>query len=264
MSIDFSLILVVATALCGVIWGLDALWWRGRRNSADDGGGESSLAFAKEPVVVEYARSFFPVLLIVLVVRSFLFEPFRIPSSSMVPTLLVGDFIFVNKFTYGLRLPVLHQKIWEIGAPERGDVIVFRLPSEPSINYIKRLVGLPGDSVTYRNRRLFINGEIVASEPAGKYTGEGQRGAELYNETLGNAVHDILLMPGQRSLEGTFVVPAGHYFMMGDNRDNSKDSRYQGVGIVPDANVVGKAVRIWMNWEFPQMPRWSRIGHEIS
>lgn len=258
MSIDFSLILVLATALCGIVWGLDAWFWR-RRRVADEQG-----MVAKEPVLVEYARSFFPVLLIVLVVRSFLFEPFRIPSSSMVPTLLVGDFIFVNKYVYGLRLPVINQKIWEIGEPSRGDVVVFRLPADPSINYIKRLVGLPGDTVTYRNRRLYINGELVASEPAGRYQGKGQHGALLYHEKLGKVEHDILLMPGQRSLEGTFVVPEGHYFMMGDNRDNSRDSRYAGVGVVPDANIVGKAVRIWMNWAFPKMPRWSRIGHEIK
>jgi len=260
MPIDFSLMLVLGTALCGVVWGLDTWLWRSRREAE----AESVDAAVKEPVLVEYARSFFPVLLIVLVVRSFMFEPFRIPSGSMVPTLLVGDFIFVNKFTYGLRLPVLNQKVWEVGQPGRGDVVVFRLPADPSINYIKRLVGLPGDTVTYRNRRLFINGEIVASDPKGKYDGEGQPGALLYNETLGDIEHNILLMPGQRSLEGTFVVPAGHYFMMGDNRDNSKDSRYRGVGIIPDRNIVGKAVRIWMNWSFPEMPRWSRIGHKID
>jgi len=260
MPIDFSLILVLATALCGIIWGLDAWLLRRRRESEGDASGE----VVNEPVLVEYARSFFPVLLIVLVVRSFLFEPFRIPSSSMVPTLLVGDFIFVNKFTYGLRLPVVNQKIWEIGDPERGDVIVFKLPADPSINYIKRLVGLPGDTVMYRNRRLFINGEMIASEPEGTYGGDGQPGALLYNELLGDVEHGILLMPGQRSLEGTFIVPTGHYFMMGDNRDNSRDSRYQGVGIIPDDNVVGKAVRIWMNWSFPKMPLWSRIGDKIN
>lgn len=260
MPIDFSLILVVATTLCGVVWALDAWWWRRGRDAAASSAGTP----IKEPVIVEYARSFFPVLLIVLVVRSFMFEPFRIPSSSMVPTLLVGDFIFVNKYIYGLRLPVLNTQVWEVDDPKRGDVIVFRLPSDPSTNYIKRLVGLPGDTVTYRNRRLFINGKIVASESAGKYRGEGQRGALLYNETLGDAKHEILLMPGQRSMEGTFVVPPGHFFMMGDNRDNSRDSRYPGVGIVPDANIVGKAVRIWMNWNFPEMPKWNRIGNEIK
>ncbi|MDH3977443.1 MAG: signal peptidase I [Gammaproteobacteria bacterium] len=258
MPIDFSLFLVVATLLCAIIWAFDALWWGKNRHPAPDTG------VVKEPVLVEYARSFFPVLFVVLIVRSFLFEPFRIPSSSMVPTLLVGDFIFVNKFTYGLRLPVINTKFWEINDPERGDVIVFRLPADPSTNYIKRLVGLPGDTVMYRNRRLYINGDLVPSESAGRYEGEGQPGAMLYNESLGDGEHEILLMSGQRSLEGTFQVPDGYYFMMGDNRDNSRDSRYRGVGIIPADNVVGKAVRIWMNWDFSRMPRWGRIGREIQ
>lgn len=255
MSFDFSLMLVVLTFLSGVIWAVDVWFFRQRR--ADE-------RKEKEPVVVEYARSFFPILLIVLIVRSFLFEPFRIPSSSMVPTLLVGDFIFVNKFEYGLRLPVVNTKIVEIGEPKRGDVVVFRLPSDPSTNYIKRLVGLPGDTVRYQNRQLFINNEPVNSEPLGAYAEDSQPGALLYNEYLGDVKHNILLMPGRRSLEGTFEIPAGHYFMMGDNRDNSRDSRYQGVGIIPENKVVGKAVRIWMNWSFPNMPRWSRIGNAIN
>ncbi len=258
MSVDFSLILVVVTALCGAIWGVDSLLFKSRRPPAEEG------QKPHEPVIVEYARSFFPVLLIVLVVRSFLFEPFRIPSSSMVPTLMVGDFIFVNKYTYGLRLPVTNTKVVAIGDPERGDVIVFKLPADPGTNYIKRLVGLPGDTVRYQNRRLFINGEIVKVEDLGDYPGEGQPGALLYNEELGNAEHEILLMRGQRSLEGTFRVPEGHYFMMGDNRDNSKDSRYRGVGLIPENKIVGKAVRIWMNWSIPKMPKWGRIGMSIK
>lgn len=255
MSFDFSLMLVVLTFLSGAIWAADVWFFRNRRAEDDQ---------ANEPVLVEYARSFFPILLIVLVVRSFLFEPFRIPSSSMVPTLLVGDFIFVNKYEYGLRLPVVNMKILEIGEPERGDVVVFRLPSDPSTNYIKRLVGLPGDTVRYQNRQLFINGQPVSAEPLGAYMEGGQPGALLYNERLGDVEHNILLMPGRRSLEGTFEVPDGHYFMMGDNRDNSRDSRYQGVGIIPEDKVVGKAVRIWMNWSFPNMPRWGRIGDAIK
>jgi len=255
MSVDFSLILVVVTALSGIIWSLDSWFFRSRRAERED---------AHEPVVVEYARSFFPVLLIVLLVRSFLFEPFRIPSSSMMPTLLIGDFIFVNKYTYGLRLPVVNAKVIDIGEPERGDVVVFRLPADPSTNYIKRLIGLPGDTIRYVNRRLYINGEEVGREARGKYSGDDQPGALLYNEALEDQQHDILLMPGRRSLEGTFEVPAGHYFMMGDNRDNSRDSRYAGVGIIPEDKVVGKAVRIWMNWSFPNMPRWSRVGIAIN
>jgi signal peptidase I len=254
MNIDFALILVTITALSGVIWAIDAVFFRSART------GEG----AADPVVVEYARSFFPILLVVLLVRSFLFEPFRIPSSSMMPTLLVGDFIFVNKYTYGLRLPVINTKIVGIGEPQRGDVVVFRLPANPATNYIKRLVGLPGDTVRYKNRRLYINGNLVDREGLGEYKGDGlPGGALLYNELLDDAPHGILLMPGRRSLEGTFVVPAGHLFMMGDNRDNSRDSRYEGVGVIPEGNVVGKAVRIWMNWSIPNMPRWRRIGDPI-
>jgi signal peptidase I len=255
MNLDFALILVLVTFISGVIWGIDSVFFRARRQQKEG---------AADPVVVEYARSFFPILLIVLLIRSFLFEPFRIPSSSMLPTLLVGDFIFVNKYRYGLRLPVIHTKILQLGDPERGDVVVFRLPAQPSINYIKRLVGLPGDVVRYQNRRLYINGEIVETKALGQYPAEEQQGSLLYTEQLGDAEHELLLMTGRRSLEGTFVVPQGHYFMMGDNRDNSKDSRYQGVGIIPEDKVVGKAVRVWMNWSIPNMPRWARIGQRID
>jgi signal peptidase I len=250
--VDFALILVIATALSGLIWALDTLWWRRQRVDGKP-----------EPTVVEYARSFFPILLIVLMVRSFLFEPFRIPSSSMLPTLLVGDFIFVNKFAYGLRLPVTNTKILAIGEPQRGDVVVFRLPSEPSTNYIKRLVGLPGDTIRYAGKKIYVNEQPVALNLAGAYDGSEQPGSILMREKLGIVEHDILLLPGQRSQEGTYSVPAGHYFMMGDNRDNSRDSRYDGVGFVPEANLVGRAVRIWMSWDFPHMPKWSRIGVEV-
>ncbi len=249
---DFALILVVATALAGLIWAFDAVWLR--RNRAEK---------APEPVIVEYARSFFPILLVVLLIRSFLFEPFRIPSSSMMPTLLVGDFIFVNKYAYGLRLPVLNAKILEIGRPERGDVIVFRLPSDPGTNYIKRLVGLPGDTIRYANQRIYVNDQPVEAVARGIYDGEDQPGSLLLRERLGSVEHDVLLLPGQRSLEGTFVVPPGHYFMMGDNRDNSRDSRYDGVGFIPERNLVGRAVRIWMSWDFPGLPKWQRIGGEV-
>ncbi len=254
---DFSLILVLATALCGLIWALDVLFFaRSRQVAAGQSG--------SEPVLVEYARSFFPVLLAVLLIRSFLFEPFRIPSSSMVPTLLVGDFIFVNKFTYGLRLPIVYKEILDLGEPQRGDVVVFRLPSDSGTNYIKRLIGLPGDTVKYVNKRLYINGEEVDLDIVGPYRGEGQPGAVLAHETLDQVKHDVLLMPDRRSAEGEYKVPPGHYFMMGDNRDNSRDSRYRGVGLIPEDHIVGKAVRIWMNWEFPKAPRWERIGDPIN
>lgn len=253
---DFALILVVLTFVSGIIWGLEVLYRRVIRS-------DSTLA-PSDNVVVEYSRSFFPVLLLVLVVRSFLYEPFRIPSSSMVPTLLIGDFIFVNKYTYGLRLPVVHSKILEIGEPERGDVIVFRLPSDPNVNYIKRLVGLPGDTVVVKDRRLFINDQLVDLRRDGLFARPGQQPALLASEKLDGKQHQILLEPGRPGKEGEFRVPEDHYFMLGDNRDNSQDSRFPQVGFVPADNIVGKAVRIWMSWDFPGVPVWSRIGDKVN
>lgn len=262
---DFALILVVATFLSGLIWAVDSALFKPRRIAGAARDGALSVDGAvPEPVVVEYARSFFPILLAVLVIRSFLFEPFRIPSASMLPTLLVGDFIFVNKFTYGLRLPVINTEILDLGTPERGDVVVFRLPSDPSTNYIKRLVGLPGDSITYQNNQIFVNGQPVEVTLTGPYPGSDQPGSVLAREQLGDHPHDVLFMPGRSSREVSVVVPEGHYFMMGDNRDNSRDSRFEGVGMIPDDNVVGKAVRIWMSWDLKSMPRWRRIGRAID
>ncbi len=256
MKLDLSLALVLATLITGVIWGGYALV-AGRRREPLERGGER-----ETPKLVEYSRSFFPVLLLVLAIRSFAFEPYRIPSSSMVPTLLVGDFIFVSKFAYGLRLPVLHTLVLDTGHPERGDIAVFRLPSDPDINYIKRVVGLPGDEIVYRNHRLFINGEAIPLEPGERYDEDGEAG-QLFTESLGDKEHLILL---QRSPFGgvfRFTVPEGCYFMMGDNRDNSRDSRFPQVGCVPEGNLVGRASRIWLNWSWGQWPRWSRIGDRI-
>ncbi len=260
-----EIILVSLAVVTGAIWGVDRLAFKPRRlaTSADTSDAE--------PVVVEYARTFFPIVLIVLVIRSFLFEPFRIPSDSMMPTLLDGDFIFVNKYTYGLRLPVTNTKLVALGQPERGDVVVFRLPSDPGTNFIKRVVGLPGDRVEYRNKQLFVNGKLAPSELDGLYEGPGnnlptgRNSPRVGYEELGGVEHAILLTPGRNGKEGVFVVPDGHYFLMGDNRDNSHDSRYKGVGFIPEANLVGKAVRIWMNWNLPHSaPIWSRIGDPIS
>jgi signal peptidase I len=221
----------------------------------------------REPVAVEYARSFFPVILIVLLIRSFLFEPFRIPSDSMMPTLLDGDFNFVNKYAYGLRLPVINSKIVAIGEPQRGDVIVFRLPADPSTNYIKRLVGLPGDHIAVRDDQLYVNGQKIDVQLNGLYQGVGQSGARnpgarLGTERLGEATHQVLYQ-NRRPPDYDQVVPEGHYFFMGDNRDNSQDSRFDRVGFVPERNLVGKAVRIWLNWDLPDAPIWSRIGDPI-
>jgi signal peptidase I len=249
---DFALVLVVLTGLSGLVCAAEIVI----RRIANSENAEPS-----KNVAVEYSRSFFPVLLLVLVVRSFLFEPFRIPSSSMVPTLLVGDFIFVNKFAYGLRLPVLHSKIMDNGDPERGDVIVFRLPTDPSVNYIKRLVGLPGDTIAYVNKRLYINNELVELEQTDM---EMDASSVIALERLGDIEHNIRLMRFKAGSDGKYVVPAGHFFMMGDNRDNSQDSRFPQVGFVPQENVVGKAVRIWMNWDFPETPQWTRIGNKVE
>jgi signal peptidase I len=259
--LDFALILVVATLLTGVIWLFDALILARARHAKAARG-----AAVSEPVIVEYAKSFFPILLLVLVLRSFVFEPFRIPSGSMMPTLLEGDFIFVNKFAYGLRLPVINSKIVEVGEPDRGEVVVFKLPSDPAINYIKRVVGLPGDVVYYDqgSKQLTINGEKVPMELLGPF--DGDPGIELVKEGLGEGGHELLLTRGRLSLGGTYRVPEDHYFVMGDNRDNSRDSRFQGVEFIPEDRLVGKAVRIWMNWRSPSEggPRWGRIGMSID
>lgn len=262
MVFDFSFILVAATALTGLIWGLDSWLFRPARVRSALAGGVAE-ENVREPIAVEYARSFFPVILIVLVIRSFLFEPFRIPSDSMMPTLLDGDFIFVNKYAYGLRLPVLNTKIVPVGEPKRGDVIVFRLPSDPSTNYIKRLVGLPGDHVQVRNRQVYVNGEPIPVKLDGIYQGHGHSGARIGTEHLGEGQHQVLYIPDRYTRDYDAVVPEGHYFFMGDNRDNSRDSRYPEVGFVPERNLVGKAVRIWLNWDLPAAPIWDRIGDPI-
>lgn len=262
MIFDFSFILVAATVLTGVIWGVDSWLFKPQRVAAvtASGGAPDSV---REPVVVEYARSFFPVILIVLLIRSFLFEPFRIPSDSMMPTLLDGDFIFVNKYAYGLRLPVINSKVVAVNEPRRGDVIVFRLPSDPSTNYIKRLVGLPGDHIVVRDRQLFVNGERMPMRLDGVYQGHGHTGARIGFEQLGAAEHEVLYLMDRYTRDYEQTVPEGHYFFMGDNRDNSRDSRFPEVGFVPERNLVGKAVRIWLNWDWPDAPLWSRIGDPI-
>jgi signal peptidase I len=265
MNIDFPLVLVMATLITGVIWAADAWFGAPRRRAAAERASDRETAL-KEPVVVEYAKAFFPVILIVLLLRSFLVEPFRIPSGSMMPTLLVGDFILVNKFSYGIRLPVLNTKVLELGEPQRGDVVVFRYPEDPAIDYIKRVVGLPGDRITYQNKTLSINGKSMYQDPVGTYMGTGagvsSSGADLRLEDLDGVSHQILVRPNSGGIEGSVVVPPGHYFMMGDNRDNSKDSRY--FGPVPEGNLVGKAFMIWMSWDSADGGvGWNRIGERI-
>lgn len=260
LYLDFTLFLVLATALSGAVWALDRLFFAKHRAPAAGvtapAEGEAPSGTG-EPVPVEYARSFFPVLLLVLLIRSFLGEPFKIPSSSMMPTLLIGDFVLVNKFSYGLRLPVLHTKILDTGSPQRGDVMVFRFPGrgpddpQKGVDYIKRVVGLPGDVIEYRDKQIFVNGEAVPLVPDGVFVGVGQgrgeTGDRLLTETLGTHTHQILHRDPESRGSGRFEVPTGHYFVMGDNRDNSLDGRFW--GFVPDENLVGRAVLIWMNFD---------------
>lgn len=289
MDFDFEALLTGLTLLTGIIWLADVLFFAKSRlaRGADKTAMEKTESVGadvkpRDPILVDYSKSFFPVLLVVLLLRSFLLEPFHIPSSSMVPTLLVGDFILVNKFDYGLRLPVLHTKIVSVGEPKRGDVVVFHFPEKSALSFcqaqtecamqevlkskgtdfIKRVVGLPGDHIVYRNKTLYINGVMMPNEAVGSYDGPDSMGAQLNDESLGSVKHGIVTMPGYFSREGEWTVPPGEYFMMGDNRDNSWDSRYW--GFVPEQDLVGKAFFIWMNWDaFSDSRLWSRIGDSV-
>ncbi|GAB1262084.1 signal peptidase I [Aurantivibrio plasticivorans] len=286
MDINFPLILVIAVFVTGGVWLFDWLVLSKQRKAAvkevenqfqregiSRGDDDEHYLIAREaaeqePVLVEYSKSFFPILALVLVLRSFVIEPFQIPSESMVPTLEVGDFILVNKFTYGLRLPVARTKVVNISDPKRGDVMVFFPPHE-SRYFIKRVIGLPGDTITYNNHELTINGEVieqtfVKSEGATssrEHCARANSNYHLMEETLGETTHILrkCVVPGSLSRKGTYVVPEGHYFMMGDNRDNSSDSRDWGV--VPEERIVGKAFAIWMHWENRlSLPSFDRVG----
>lgn len=237
----FEIILTLAVLIGGVLAAIDK-WVLEPKRATD----------APMPMIMDYARSLFPVLLIVLVLRSFVVEPFRIPSGSMYPTLHIGDFILVNKASYGIKLPVVYNKLIATGEPERGDVVVFRYPVEPDKDYIKRVVGLPGDRISYINKTLMVNGELVKQQAIGRYetTGSGAvlNGTLELSEDLTGVVHHILVdkdRPASDLIEA--VVPEGHYFMVGDNRDHSYDSRYW--GFVPEENLKGKAFFIWMHFD---------------
>src|SRR6478672_5871360 len=253
---DFAAVLLIAAVVTGVVWVFDAKVLRKRRTAGEP-----------EPVVVDMARAFFPVIVVVFLIRSFWIEPFKIPSGSMKPTLLVGDFILVNKYTYGIRIPVINKKVIEVNPLRRGEVVVFRYPLDPSVDYIKRVVGVPGDKVVYRGKRLTINGEPVAVSGSGFYTDAELNYLRLptFLEKLGEHNHQMMIVPAQPPVNLAEVrqfahrenceynddgfsctVPAGHYFMMGDNRDQSSDSRYW--GFVPDENVKGRAFLVWMNF----------------
>ena len=251
---NFALILFCLLLVSGAIWAADVFVFSKRR--APD---------VKDPWWVEYGASFFPVILLVFVLRSFIVEPFKIPSGSMIPTLQVGDFILVNKFTYGIRLPVINKKIIDINSPERGDVMVFRYPEDPSLDYIKRIVGVPGDKIAYQNKRLYINDKAVEARRIDDYLHperlyysqqfvEKQNGKEyrtLNDEDAPGFISDASQFPMRKNCHYNnagvvCTVPSGHYFMMGDNRDNSRDSRFW--GFVPEENIVGKAFFVWFNF----------------
>lgn len=294
---NFALILFVLMVVTGVIWCLDVfVLAKQRRSKADaalaeydartskltadgikvDSGNQRAAieqAHLRQPTWIEYSGSFFPVIALVFILRSFLWEPFKIPSSSMVPTLLVGDFILVNKYAYGIRLPIINKKVIEIDDPQRGDVMVFKYPKDMGQDYIKRVIGVPGDRITYENKRLTVNGEPVQYTPMDDYLDDQHPVYhKQFTEHLTSVPHRILNTEGKRTLDlgavenfpnreacdysydkFTCIVPTGNYFMMGDNRDNSADSRYW--GFVPDKNIVGKAIVVWMNFGNPK-----RIG----
>jgi signal peptidase I len=261
MSINFPLVLVLATAFTGVVWLVDYLVFRpkrlGRVAAAGDIDEESRKAVLAEPIIVEYSISFFPVLAIVLVLRSFLFEPFQIPTGSMIPTLAVGDFILVNKFSYGIRLPVIGTKIVDIAEPKNGEVMVF-IPPHQDVYFIKRVVGIPGDTVRYQDKALYINGKRQNQTFVAQIPPVNPRVLQ-YREKLGNVEHLIQRNPYRETSVDEWVIPEGHYFMMGDNRDQSSDSRYW--GLVSEHNIVGRAVAIWLHKKPGlRLPEFSRNG----
>ncbi|MBA3582311.1 MAG: signal peptidase I [Gammaproteobacteria bacterium] len=262
--LNFSLVLVVATLLTGITWFVDRYFIAHRRVAAQE-------KRINEPFVVDISRSFFPVLLIVLVLRSFIVEPFQIPSGSMLPTLEVGDFILVNKFSYGIRLPVVNTKLIAVNAPARGDIVVFKYPENPNIDYIKRIVGLPGDHIEYRNKVLYINGQEAQQRYDAPYVRTDRASAYMpivtaseLRENLIGVEHHLLIHPQRPDQDYVIDVPADSYFVMGDNRDDSRDSRFW--GFLPEQNLVGRAFFIWMHWDRSRGLdgfSWDRLGKKL-
>ena len=276
MDIDFPLILVLLVSGSGLVWLFDALFlapgrklalsqlqrnyphWQKAASPQSKEYQSRSEKIAREPLLVEYSKSFFPVLLIVFVLRSFLVEPFQIPSSSMVPTLEVGDYILVNKFTFGIRLPVVRTKVFDMADPQRGDVMVFFPPHANETYYIKRVIGLPGDRIRYIDKKLYVNGDPLPQKLLAQLPPARPR-HQINSEIIDGNAHEVKLDLRRRNDDFAVTVKPGHYFMMGDNRDNSSDSRVWGQ--VPEKDIVGRAFSIWMHWEsFFSLPSFQRIG----
>lgn len=249
MIMNFAFWLLVLSIVSGLIYLLDIVFWSKKRS-----------ANQHMPKIIEYSRSFFPVFVLVLLLRSFLIEPFRIPSGSLEPTLLVGDFLAVNKFIYGLRLPVWEKKVLSISHPKTGEIVVFRWPPDPSYDYIKRVIGVPSDKISYHNKVLTINGQEAKQSFIG-YTTDASSGNTVaeYSENLHGVTHRIFIRPNIPAVDFDITVPANQYFVMGDNRDDSADSRFW--GFVGDEYLRGKAFFLWMSWNNKTASiRWNRIG----
>lgn len=275
MHFDFALVLVIGIAITGVLTLIDKVFFlkRRRARAAAVQTEAEKAACLKTPLLIEYAQSFFPILLVVLLLRSFLVEPFRIPSGSLKPTLLVGDFILVNKYTYGLRMPVVNNKFYSLNEPKRGDIVVFRWPVDESVDYIKRVVGLPGDHIRYHDKVLTINGQEATQKIVGFTTDIDDNGdarkVEKRLETINGITHPVFVNPQANPVDFEVDVPAGQYFMMGDNRDASSDSRYW--GFVPEKNLIGHAFLVffskdnYQSWfDLKQKIRWDRLGESVT
>lgn len=269
MNFNFELILFYAVIISGVIALFDIVFLATKRRKAHavKHKGVANPPELRLPMHIDYALSFFPVLLLVFLLRSFVYEPFRIPSGSLEPTLSVGDFILVNKFHYGIRLPVIHKKVYAVDEPKHGDIVVFRWPPNPSINFIKRVIGVPGDHISYINKTLYVNGQEIPQEYKTDATDKDEEGhvwqvQERIEDFFGikHSIYENNNVPKYDFKD--VIVPEGMYFMMGDNRDNSADSRIW--GFVPEENILGKANYIWMSWNSQDHSiRWKRIGKVI-
>ncbi len=258
MNINFELVLFWALVISGLLALCDILFFAKKRKAAH---------IKKMPVIIDYARSFFPVLLLVFCIRSFLYEPFRVPTGSLKPTIAIGDFLLVNKFAYGIRLPVIHTKLFQVGEPQHGDIFLFRSPPDPSIDYVKRVIGVPGDRIRYTHKVLYVNGkkmpqkwllDTIDEDGNGNFLSVQEKEENFFG------VNHLIYQNKEKADDDMqeIIVPPGMYFAMGDNRDGSTDSRAW--GFVPEANIVGKAVRIWMSWDGDHYRiRWDRLGKKI-